>query len=47
MILLVMNGEIYINNDFSLKKGGSLFVESYNAGLLIYGNREIFILISL
>ncbi|WP_231932043.1 hypothetical protein [Borrelia miyamotoi] len=41
MILLVMNGEIYINDDFFLKKGESLFVGSYNEGLLIYGNVEI------
>ncbi|AHH05012.1 mannose-6-phosphate isomerase, class I [Borrelia miyamotoi] len=47
MILLVMNGEIYINDDFFLQKGESLFVGDYNEGLLIHGNGEIFVAISL
>ncbi|AHH08380.1 mannose-6-phosphate isomerase, class I [Borrelia anserina] len=47
MILLVMNGKIQINNKFFLKKGESVFIRNFGEELLICGEGEIFIALSL
>ncbi|AHH10576.1 mannose-6-phosphate isomerase, class I [Borrelia coriaceae] len=47
IILLVMNGEIQINNKFDLKMGESVFIGNSGEELLICGNGEIFVALSL
>ncbi|UPA12078.1 mannose-6-phosphate isomerase, class I [Borrelia venezuelensis] len=47
MILLVMNGEIQINNGVCLKRGESVFIGNCDEKLLICGNGEVFIALSL
>ena len=47
IILLVMSGKIYVNDDFCLKTGKSIFIGLYEQDLLICGKGEIFIAISL
>ncbi|AHH12426.1 Mannose-6-phosphate isomerase [Borrelia hermsii YBT] len=47
MILLVVNGEIQINNKFYLKRGESVFIGNCGKELLICGNGAIFIALSL
>ncbi|UER67583.1 mannose-6-phosphate isomerase, class I [Borrelia sp. BU AG58] len=46
MILLVMDGQIQINDHFFLKRGDSIFVGACDERLLIRGNGEIFIALS-
>ncbi|QMU99188.1 mannose-6-phosphate isomerase, class I [Borrelia sp. A-FGy1] len=46
MILLVMGGQIHINNHFFIKKGESVFIGICDEKLLIRGNGEIFVALS-